>query len=164
MPETPPGRDDHGSIGYERRDVNVSRIVMVAVGLCVMGALLHAALWEIHRGILPEARGAGVSPPVRMPGEVAVNQRIEDVARPRIEALDKLQAEPPSYRSSQPVPEKDSAEFHPEDLRADRQPRLKAYGWVDEKGGIAQIPIAQAMEVVVERARAHSAASKGAKP
>ena len=39
------------------------------------------------------------------------------------------------------MPGTGSPEFHPEDLRADRQPRLQAYGWVDRKKGIARMPI-----------------------
>ena len=126
--------------------------------------LLHALLWWIHQGILPEAEGGGVSPPVRMPGEPAVNARIEGLVQPRLEALEQLQAEPPSYRSSRPVPGTGSPEFHPEDLRADRQPRLQAYGWLDRKKGIVRMPIEQAMETVVELSRARPAASKGARP
>ena len=145
MPETPATVHARGGGGYERRDVNVRLVLIVAVGLCVFGVLLHALLWWIHQGILPEAEGGGVSPPVRMPCEPAVNARIE-------------------YRSSRPVPGTGSPEFHPEDLRADRQPRLQAYGWLDREKGIVRMPIEQAMETVVELSRARPAASKGARP
>ena len=130
-----------------------------------MACLLHALLWEIHRGVLPEAEGGGVSPPVQMPGEPAVNRAHRGGLRsPGSRRSIELQAQPPSYRSSRPVPGTGSPEFHPEDLRADRQPRLQAYGWVDREKGIVRMPIDQAMEAVVELARARSATSKGGKP
>ena len=36
-------------------------------------------------------------------------------------------------------------------LRAREQTTLANYGWIDEKGGIARIPIARAMELVAQR-------------
>lgn len=164
MPDTPPIAHTRNTSGYEHRDVNVSRIAMLAVGLCIWGALVHAILWEIRRGVLPEARGGGVSPPVEMPGEAALNQRIREVSQPRLEAIEQLRAQPPSYRSSQPAPGTSSPEFHPEELRADRQPRLRSYGWVDREKGIAHIPITEAMKSIVERARARPVPIKGGKP
>jgi hypothetical protein len=36
-------------------------------------------------------------------------------------------------------------------LRAEEQAVLESYGWVDEKAGIARIPVAEAMKIVAER-------------
>jgi hypothetical protein len=36
-------------------------------------------------------------------------------------------------------------------MRAEAEATLESHGWVDEKAGIARIPIEQAMKVLVER-------------
>jgi hypothetical protein len=37
------------------------------------------------------------------------------------------------------------------DFLMDQEDQLNSYGWVDEKGGVAHIPIERAMELMVQR-------------
>jgi hypothetical protein len=94
-----------------------------------------------------------------MPGEGQVNDRIRAVPQPRLEPLEPL-AEPPSFRSSRPLPNSSSFTQRPEDLRANRQPLLNSPAWI-EKGKVARVPIAVAMDAVIEAERAKTATKKG---
>jgi hypothetical protein len=157
--ESPPPENSLWA-GHELRDVRPSLVVMVAVVLVLLGAALHLLLWEVSLQVVPEQRVPGASPPVVMPGEPPVNDRIRSVPQPRLDPLVPLQAEPPSYRPSRPLPDTTSPPVQPQDLWADRQPLLTGYGWV-EPGKVARIPIGQAMDIVAGRAKA--AAGEGAK-
>jgi hypothetical protein len=95
-----------------------------------------------------------------MPGEAPVNDHVRSVPAPRLDPLKPLAAEPPSYRSSRPVPGGAAPTQRPEDLRADRQPTLNSPAWVEE-GTVARIPISAAMDAVVETERTKAAAKKG---
>jgi hypothetical protein len=127
--------------GHEVRDLNVALVVAAAVLLAGSGALLGLLLWEVSLQVVPEQREGAASPPVLMPGEPAVHDRIETIPPPRLDTLEQ------------------SANQHPEDLRADRQPALNAYGWV-EKGRVARIPIDRAMNAVAEMERKKAGAKK----
>ena len=161
MPDTTPPPDESVRAGYEVRDANTSLLVTTAVVLVVVGVSLLVLVWELARQVLPTGSPApGVSPPVVMPGDAPVNDRLGAVPRPRLDPLEPLNADPPSFRSSRPVPGESSREQHPEDLRADRQPQLAEYRWV-EPGKVAVIPIGRAMDAVVESSRTKAAAAKG---
>jgi hypothetical protein len=151
-------------VPHERRDVDAPLLGVLALVFVILGALLHVLLWDIHRAILPDATGGPVSFPVRTPGEATVNARIESVTPPRLDPLEPLRAEPPSYRSSRPIAGRASLELHPEDLRADRQAILKTYGWVDRERGIVRIPIDRAMDAMLSSGRLKSRSTKGGRP
>jgi hypothetical protein len=157
--ESPPPREVLRA-GYETRDLSPALVVMAAVILVLGGVVLHLALWQVSALAVPEQNAPGASPPVVMPGESPVNDRIRAVPRPRLDPLEPLTADPPSYRSSRPVPGGASPTQRPEDLCADRQPLLTSPAWV-EKGKVARIPISTAMDAVVESERAKAAAKKG---
>ena len=126
---------------------------MLAVLFVFAGFLLHAGLWRLEQTLVPEVKTEGAAPPVVMPGEPTVNDRVGAVGSPRLEGLQELQAEPPEYRSSRPVAGANPPEYRPEDLRADRQPTLHEYRWLDRDKGIARIPIESAMDIVAEQSR-----------
>ena len=158
--EIPPPRESLRA-GYEVRDFPVSIPVAAAILLVLTGLALHILLWEVSHHVVPEQE-PGASPPTVMPGEAPVNDRLKAVPPPRLDPLEPLEAEPPSYRSSRPVPAPLSPTQRPEDLRADRQPQLNGYGWV-EKGKVARIPIGAAMDVVVAAERAKATNKGGGK-
>jgi hypothetical protein len=159
-----PAADPRNGPRREIRDVNVPALALLAGLMVLVGAVLHLLLWTIHRSILPGYGRNQASPPVQMSGESTVNARIESIPHPRLDSLKPLQANPPSYRSSRPIENERSPEFHPEDLRADRQPQLKGYEWVDKKKGIARIPIDQAMDAILESGRLGPLPKKGGRP
>jgi hypothetical protein len=152
--------DESLRAGYEVRDLHIALVVGSAAVLVLLGVSLHALLWEVCREAVPEQRGAGASPPTLMPGEPAVNDRVRSIPPPRLDPLEPLEVTPPMYTSSRPVPRFASSTQRPEDLRADRQPQLSGYGWV-EPGKVARIPVNKAMDAVVEAERAKRPAKKG---
>ena len=152
---------DHGS--HERRDIHVKTLAILATGLVLITALLLALLWMLQRVVVPKVK-PGASLPVQMPGEPAVNARIEAIPPPRIDSLVTLEADPPSFHSSRPIVSAVSPDIHAEDLRADHQSCLKTYGWVDQKKRIARIPIEEAMEVVLQSGRLATSSKKGGQP
>jgi hypothetical protein len=159
MPHESPPPPDVVRAGYETRDLSVPLVVGAAVVLVLGGIVLHIALWQVSVIAVPEQNAPGASPPVVMPGEPPVNDRVRSVPPPRLDPLEPPAAEPP-YRSSRPVPNGSSPTQRPEDLRADRQPLLNSPAWI-EKGKVARIPIPVAMDAVVEAERAQAAAKKG---
>lgn len=159
--EYPPPRDVVHA-GYETRDLSPALVVLAAILLVLAGVVLHVALWQVSVIAVPEQREPGAAPPVVMPGEPPVNDRIRSVPRPRLDPLEPLAADPPSYRSSRPVAGGISPTQRPEDLRADRQPVLNSSAWI-EKGKVARIPISAAMDAVVEAERAKGTQKGGGK-
>jgi len=158
--QTPPPRESL-RVGHEPRDLSIPLIVVAAI-VVALGLIVTAiALWQLSLFVVPEQKPAGASPPTEMPGEPPVNDRLKAVPPPRLEPLEPLQAQPASYRSSQPLPGSAHTQ-RPEDLRADRQPALNSYGWV-EKGKVARIPIDRAMDAIVDRERTKSAKKGGGK-
>jgi hypothetical protein len=159
LDDKPPPRDVLRA-GYETRDINAFLVVVAAVILALGGLVLHVALWQVSVVAVSEQQEQGAAPPVVMPGEAPVNDRIRSVPQPRLDPLKPLAADPPSYRSSRPLPGGASPTYRPEDLRAGRQPLLNSPAWV-EKGKVARIPILAAMDAVVEAERAKAAEKKG---
>lgn len=133
---------DHPQAGYEVRDISVPLVVLSAALLVMLGVALLAVLWGVSQRVAPEQTVSGASPPVVMPGEPPVDDRIRAIRPPR---LDPLRAGSPTQ--------------HPEELRADRQPSLNGYGWV-EPGKVARIPIGRAMDAVVAIEKAKKGGGK----
>ena len=148
--------------GHELRDVNVSLVVAVAIVFVLTAFVLLLLLWEMSRQVVPEQKIPGTSPPVLMPGEPPVDDRIRSVPRPRLDPLEPLEAIPSSYRSSSPIPATAAWRQRPEDLRADRQPQLAGSAWI-EPGKVARLPIGVAMDAVVESGRTKAAPKGGQK-
>jgi hypothetical protein len=155
LSENPPPRQVVQA-GYETRDLSPALVVTAALVLAIAGGVLYVGLWQWSQFEVPEQEVEGASPPEVMPGEPSVSARVESLPAPRLEPLEPLRSRPESYRSSRPGPHKLSPTQRPEDLRADRQPQLRGYGWV-EKGKVARIPIDKAMDAVVADARAKAA-------
>lgn len=148
MPEPQPPIPESLEAGHEVRDVPVWAIAILVVLIIFAAFLLHAGLWRLEQTLVPDVKNESAAPPVVMPGEPSVNERVGDVGSPRLEGLQELRADPPQYRSSRPVAGANPPEYRPEDLRADRQPSLHQYSWVDRDKGIARIPIDSAMDVI----------------
>jgi hypothetical protein len=145
MIESIPPREASPPSGHEQRDMNNAAIFLIVVVFAITVVFLLVVLWMVSRSTVPESDQEGVSPPVRRQGERPVEERLHETRSPRIEGL-----------GSQP-------DVHPEDLRAERQPQLQGYSWVDRSKGIARIPIDRAMDAVVESS-GKQAGKKGGGP
>jgi len=145
-PEEPRYPRDH-----ERSDVSARSIGLIAAGMLVCAVFIHLILSYVQYFLnTSDERSHGLANPlaVRM-NQQPLNTRLDQLPSPRVEGLQEFSATPPYYRSSLPI--EGSLLFHPEELRADRQPRLQNYGWVDKDKGIVHIPIGEAMRLALEK-------------
>jgi hypothetical protein len=116
---------EHKKFGYEKKDVHLPAIVRNIVGLFI---LLIASI-------------------------VAMKLLFDVLKKERATADSRLPV-PPMLRANQapPEPRLEVREGEVVDaVRAYEQPLLTRYEWVDEKAGIARIPVERAMELVVKQ-------------
>jgi hypothetical protein len=124
--------DTHPELRYEQRDVSAGAIVRFALALVVVVLLASALLLGLFRLLARQERRYDPPPP------------------PLAQEAGRL---PPAPRL-QSTPLQDL-----EELRAAEEKELTSYGWVDEKAGIAHIPIDEAIKIVAARGLPHAAPS-----
>jgi hypothetical protein len=115
---------ENPEVVHEESDVNVRAILGVGVGLAVLALVVHLLLALLFGYYTREAARQPIVFPL---------------------SLDRQGELPPEPRL-QTNPQRDLR-----DLRAREDAILNGYGWVDQKAGIARIPIAEAMRLVVQR-------------
>ena len=120
-----PNVPDNVEVVHEESDVNVSAILRYGLGLAVIAAVVHVFLWWL----------------------LGIYERQHERAQTQVYpmAVGQQNRLPPSPRF-QENPQQDL-----QDLRAKQRALLEGYGWVSKEGGIARIPIEDAMKIVVER-------------
>lgn len=119
------------SVGYEPQDVNPGTIFkyLAALLLTVFASML--IVWGVYRALVTRTarEAADVSPLRPSAGRILPPE-------PR------LQGAP-----GNPLPPQEELRR----MRAEAEATLESHGWVDEKTGIARIPIERAMKLLVER-------------
>ena len=110
---------------HEESDVNVRAIFGFGIGLIVVAAIIHVAVWLLFLAF--NSREAAQTPR-QFP--LAASQETQQPPEPRL----------------QTTPRQDL-----KDLRAAEDKRLHEYGWVDKNTGIVHIPIDEAMKHIVEK-------------
>jgi len=122
----------HHGVQYEDRDLGARGIIVFLVVLCVFGFLICAMVWgyfDYH------ARQLKAIPPVTGP---------QVVTTPNTEMQD------PTVRFPKPALQTDDvADMN--NLRNENNAELESYGYVDQKAGVAHIPIDQAMDQLVKQ-------------
>jgi hypothetical protein len=114
---------EHKKFGYEKKDVHLPAIVRNMIGLFVLLVVSIVAM-----------------------------KLLFDVFKKQQDASD--QPLPPMVNVNQVPPSPNLEEREGEVLDATRayeQPLLTGYAWVDEKAGIARIPVARAMELIANQ-------------
>jgi len=112
-------------VQHEYTDVNVRGIFAFAVGLVIVGMVIHLFVWLLMQFF--SAREATRTVP-QYPLAITQENRL-----------------PPEPRL-QTNPRQDLR-----DLRAAEDAILASYGWVDKNSGVVRIPIDQAMKLMLER-------------
>jgi hypothetical protein len=112
-------------ITHEVSDVNVRAIMWFILGLFASIVITYLVISGLYRYF--DTR------------EARLELRPESLVAPQ------GPRQPPEPRL-QLDPQKDM-----EKLRAEEEAKLKSYGWVDQKAGVAHIPIEQAMKIIAER-------------
>ncbi len=122
----------HHGVGYEPRDLGARGIIVFLVVLVVTGAVLCTIVWgyyDYHLKHLAE------EPPV------TGTQMIADTPASQPD---------PTKRFPQPVLQPDDvADLNK--MRANEETVLNSYGWVDQKAGVAHIPIDDAIKAVAQQ-------------
>jgi hypothetical protein len=122
--------ESHPELRYEQRDVRAGAIVRFALALVVVVILASVFLLGLFKLLARQERRHDPPPP------------------PLAQEAGRL---PPAPRL-QSTPRQDL-----EQLRAEEEKELASYGWVDEKAGIAHIPIEEAIKIVAARGLPHAA-------
>ena len=126
------GGDYHGSashidnpdVTHEHDDINVRAILSFVIVLSVIAIVIHVAMWAMFKGL----------------------QWYERTNEPYVSPLTEAAGRRPPDPQLQTTPWKDYREFH-----AEQRTYLHSYGWVDEKLGVARIPIAKAKELMLQQ-------------
>ena len=112
-----------GDVTHERKDVDVINLAIIVLLLVLTVVICLMVCWGVLH-FYNRSRQAQQTPHVRMERRMASFPAPQLLQRPGIE-WDKT--------------------------RNEEEKELETYGWVDRSAGIAHIPIAQAMQLLVER-------------
>jgi hypothetical protein len=116
---------EHKKFGYEKRDVHLPAIVRNIIGLFVLLAASIVAMKLVFDVLKKERVAADSRQPTR-----PMLQQNQVPPEPHLEVREGVVVDA---------------------VRAYELPLLTRYEWVDEKGGIARIPVERAMELVVKQ-------------
>lgn len=128
---------EHDTVSFESRDISISSVlwsllylaitVIVSLGICLYFfkfSTKYAASQDTPRPIVRQQMSAEEQMRASMPDE------------PRLQGL-------PGHISD---PQQDMRDKIATDTKAN-----ESYGWVDEKAGIARIPVKEAMKIIAEK-------------
>jgi hypothetical protein len=134
---------NHGHSGheteFEREDLGTRGIFAFMIGLAVSGAVIYFIIVGMYSFLdeYERSRMTTASPLVTAPPSMSRVMTQDDV--------DKLFKE-----NGAPMLEtNERGQFR--DFLMSQENQLNSYGWVDEKAGVAHIPITRAMDLMVER-------------
>ena len=138
MTEIHPGSQGHpsghGNGGFEREDLGSKPIIAFIITVVVFGVVIYYGLWAMFHGLDKQLTkdNQSRSPLVQVQTDTRTiqDQQIKAFPEPRLE---------------------DNERTEINDTRYGEEDRLNSAGWVDEKGGIAHIPIDRAMQLIAQR-------------
>jgi hypothetical protein len=127
---------DNPDVAHEHSDVNVRALIGLAIGLFAVTGLVAVLMWGLLAFFQRQAANndPAVSPLARPAAEMPASQ----VGNPFFGS-----AEGPQLLTSEPAVLSKQ--------RAMEAEALGSYGWVDEKSGVARIPISEAKKLILER-------------
>jgi hypothetical protein len=126
---------EHEEVAYEREDLSPRGIFAFLIGLALVGVLVHFGLKGMY-GFLDSYQKQHQPPLNPLVSQTESDSRKvsnADVSRfpqPRLERNERLEIN---------------------DFRLQEEKNLNSYGWIDQKAGIARIPIERAMQLLSQR-------------
>lgn len=137
------GHGGHG-VEFEREDLSTRAIFGFMIGLAITGVLIYIIITGMYTFLDKYERSqAGTGSPLVKSTEVGA--RHIEYAPGRGDYVQRKFSE-----NGAPLLEYDEkGQFRNYLLNQEKQ--LNSYGWVDEKAGVAHIPIERAMELVAQR-------------
>jgi hypothetical protein len=136
----PPGDDDplhNEDIDHEHRDINIKAIIGSAIILAVVALGSQLAMWLLFGffGSQAAARDPQLSPLQAPAIDMPKNTRESPFFNPSVGGPQLMTNEPMGLSN----------------VRGAEQKRLQGYGWVNQAGGVAYIPIEEAKKLLRER-------------
>jgi hypothetical protein len=126
---------EHEEVAYEREDLSPRGIFAFLVGLALVAVLIHFAVKGMY-GYLDSYQKQHQPPLNPLVNQTENDSRKvsnADIGRfpqPRLENNERLEIN---------------------DFRLQEEQNLNSYGWIDQKAGIARIPIERAMQLLAQR-------------
>ncbi len=129
-------------VEFEREDLSAGGIFAFLVGLAITGLLMHLILAGMYKYLnaYEQRRQAAPNPlakPISSDMRQAGPQEADQFPAPRLEVNERSQL---------------------------NDKRLNTYGWVDQKAGIAHIPIDRAMDLIAQQGLPTVPASMSSRP
>ncbi len=122
----PQGPLDNPDVQHETGDINISAIIWFVVILAVVVLSMNASMWAMFRAL----------------------QHFERTYEPAVSPL----AAPAAQVKDFPAPSLQTTPWTDlKTFRAEQLSHAENYGWVDEKLGIAHVPIAKAKEMLLKK-------------
>lgn len=112
------------NVSHEHSDINIRTVLAFAVGLAVVVLASAVLMWIMFRMLESQA---GKSDP-----------QLSPLARPSGQ-----EAPAPRLMTNEPA---NLAKFRAEEMK-----KLEGYGWVDERAGVAHVPIEDAKKLILQR-------------
>jgi hypothetical protein len=116
---------------HEKRDVNVPGLLISAGGLTAAVVIAFIVAWWTFDYLSARDKESKSS---AFP--LAAQERGRLPPEPRLEEIDRQ--------------EEKKGDMRPKELNAADERILEGYGWVDQKAGVARIPIRRAMKIIVD--------------
>jgi hypothetical protein len=135
------GHSGHG-VEYEREDLGTRGIFGFMIGLAITGVIIYFIVTSMYKFLdkYEQSQMTSSSP----------------LTRPEDSAMVGARRLPPGYAENRfkdngaPLLEVDER-GQLSTFVLDQEKQLHSYGWVDEKAGVARIPIDQAMDLIAKR-------------
>jgi len=126
---------DNADVTHEHSDVDIRTILAFGVGMVVVVAVSFVLMWLMFRAL--EHRAAANDP------------QLSPLARPACASADIEKCPggqlPPEPRLQTREPD-GLAKFRTMETKS-----LESYGWVNQQGGVAHVPIAEAKKLILQR-------------
>jgi hypothetical protein len=120
----------HHGVTYESRDLGGRGIIVFLIVLVVASALLCAVVWGYYR--------------------YHIGHLAEELPATGIQIIKDMPEQPPPTRFPKPALQPDDvADMY--NMRANEDQILNSYGWVDQKAGVARIPVEDAMKALAQQ-------------
>jgi hypothetical protein len=135
------GHSGHG-VEFEREDLSTRGVFGFMIGLAVTGLIIYFIITGMYTFLDKYERSqmSAASPLVKP----------EEAAQVSARRVTKDYVEKKFNENGAPLLEVDErGQLH--DFVMNQEKQLHSYGWVDEKAGVAHIPIERAMELTVQR-------------
>ena len=124
--EHPQGPLDNPDVQHETGDINVSAVIWFVVVLSVVVLATNGSMWAMFKAL----------------------QHFERKYQPAVSPL----AAPPAQVKDFPAPSLQTTPWTDlKTFRAEQLRHAENYGWVDEKLGIAHVPVAKAKEMLLKK-------------